>query len=246
MTAPSRKPIKISQDTIYKLYPLLPRQGQIKGFYEAVGRAITGWQTVELSLREVFVACTSPQLPGALWASFGAIHTASAKARVVGASVRFICFEEKTMQAKWNGLYNRFTKLDDRRNHFAHFAASIHFTQPKKDMRITLTSGHLDPLADMPGKAPPYTAKMIRDYEKKFRKLSADIRLFSLDVHKLQKQLQESRSQAPPVNRLVEAMAGGPKPPKRPSLLAPSAGTLSASDRHRLALASALKSHKKS
>jgi hypothetical protein len=138
--SPSRKPIKVSKETIYRLYPLLPRQGQIKGFYEAVGRAITSWQAVEFSLREVLVAAAAPQMPGVLWAAFGAIHTAANKARVVGASIRFFCFNEQALQKRWNTLYNTFTDLDDRRNHFAHFAASIEFSQPKKDMRIILTS----------------------------------------------------------------------------------------------------------
>ncbi len=239
----SPKPLKISKETLYRIYPLLPRQGQIKGFYEAIGRAITGWQTVELSLREVLVSATAPQMPGALWAAFGAIHTAAAKVRVVGSAVRFICYNEKALLARWATLYNKFTDLDDRRNHFAHFAASIEFSQPKKDMRIILTSSHLDPLATVTNKRPPYTAKMIRDYEKKFSKLAVDLRLFALDVQKLQQQLQASRSKGQSENQLVEAMAGGPKPPIRPTQLAPSAGTLAAGDRRRLALAAALKKY---
>lgn len=179
MKPPGRR--RLGRRYTYQIWPDHPRRGQVRSFYEAVGRSLAAWQHVEAGLYEVYRALAASRRPGAEAAAFHAVEMFSAQLRMTDKAARFVFHDTKDkksveMLKKWVSLRNRATKKSEKRNDIVHQYCYIEFIEPDKERRIYLRPSMNNPFFNQ---TDIYTAKRIRELTKDFQKLSKDLFAFS-------------------------------------------------------------------
>lgn len=162
-------------------FPNLPKRGQVRSFYEALGRAISAWQSVERGLHEVFRSVAASNRPGAIAAAFFSLTTLRAKLSMTEAAAQFALYGSPLLK-DWDRLAKRIESESRNRNRIAHQVVYVEFHEVVKDKRV-----HLSPeianatysLPDKRKKVQPYTAQRLRQCEKAFRSLARDLQVFS-------------------------------------------------------------------
>lgn len=162
-------------------FPNLPKRGQVRTFYEALGRAISAWQSVERGMYEVFRALAASKRPGPIAAAFFSVTTLRAKLSMTDAAAQFALHGSHALK-DWNGLLKRIEKESRHRNQVAHQVVYVEFHEVVKAKRVHLSpeiSNTTYALPDKRKKIQPYTAQRLRECQKAFRSLAYDLRAFA-------------------------------------------------------------------
>lgn len=164
-------------------------EDEIRGFYAALGKAITQWQSVEEGLTVIFSAAIGGEAAGAAAnAAFQAALNFNTKLAMVDSALATIAFlsafhrmpgEASPMYADWTPLKNRASRRADRRNEMAHFAMHLDETR-KPGYRCYLAPNviNVNAMIRYAGKPPKrYTCNVIAQGNS-FDKLAFDLQMF--------------------------------------------------------------------
>lgn len=131
-------PTSLSAEMRQQLFPNYPDDAQISRFFDSLGRAITVWQNVEMSLHEIYQRTIAPAVPGAESAAFHAITSFNTKVGMVNAAISFRFFDKPLILGEWGKIRDDATEKARRRNQFVHFVTYIMFDEKRPEDRLRL------------------------------------------------------------------------------------------------------------
>jgi len=199
MKATRKTAVKRSKPHSYPKIEIEKWEKEGNDFYAQLGRCISVWAVVEMSLLNIYRAC----LPGSdivvMAAAFHAVENARSRVGMIDAALS-VALKGNPLLAQWSqkgGLFSRVTASARTRNHFAHYMV-LHLSAVKKPPSVYLLPPLSKPMNDAFDSRRPsggYYISDLKNIHKQFGQLCDDLRIFSSQIGEPIKQHAKSSAQ---------------------------------------------------
>jgi hypothetical protein len=148
-------------------------------FFEAYGRAMLSWQSVEFELYSIFRSIIRAQNHRVASAAYHAITNLNARLEIITESLK-VALPDTSLHQEWAKLRKKIEKRAAKRNLLAHYTLGGHVSKESMTATMRLERSRYD-ARDKDRQQIDLT--QLAEYERLFRDLTTVIRTFSSKVH---------------------------------------------------------------